>query len=481
MIGDAEKGFKPIAPETAAMRIRSALAVVGSVGILSASQSRTHGSPKTCRSGQGQPARRPGWVLALLAALLLGASRAQAIQIVLDYQFDTSSFFASQNSRDAMQAAASFFDNQFIDQLSAIQPGGSNSWTAGFWDPSGSNTRSVSNLTVNANQLIVYVGAQDYTDNTLATGSPGWSSGTGSSEFVETMRARGQSGALAQPATDFGPWGGSISFDSSGTIWNFEVNTGPSGGQTDFYSVALHELGHVLGIGTASSWDAQVSGSSFVGSYSQASFGRAVPLGSGQYHWANGTMSLILGTTTAQEAALDPSLAQGTRKIITDLDLAGLRDVGWQAGRIWKGTAGSNWDLSSPNWNGGIAFVNGVDAILDDTGSNSLITLASAVTPQSLKVTNSVVNYTISGSGAINGSTGLAKNGSGTLTIATTNGFTGGTTINGGTVVVNAFNALGTGAVSTANSGTLLRFASSAQVGGLNVGADTLVSLDAGR
>ena len=68
-----------------------------------------------------------------------------------------------------------------------------------------------------------------------------------------------------------------------------------------------------------------------------------------------------------------------------------------------------------------------------------------------MTINNAASNeYTISGGGAIVGSTGLTKNGSGTVIIATNNEYSGTTTINAGTLQVGAGGsegALGTGAV----------------------------------
>ncbi len=98
----------------------------------------------------------------------------------------------------------------------------------------------------------------------------------------------------------------------------------------DLYSVLLHEIGHVLGIGTADSWNNLVSGGLFTGAASVASYGGSVPLNPTGDHWAEGTKSTVYGTATSQEAAMDPTLTVGTRKLFTNLDVAGLQDVGWQ-------------------------------------------------------------------------------------------------------------------------------------------------------
>ena len=40
-------------------------------------------------------------------------------------------------------------------------------------------------------------------------------------------------------------------------------------------------------------------------------------------------MSTVYGASTAQEASMEPSITQGTRKYLTALDAAALTDIGW--------------------------------------------------------------------------------------------------------------------------------------------------------
>jgi len=141
---------------------------------------------------------------------------------------------------------------------------------------------------------------------------------------------RGQLSATSGPsATDFAPWGGQITFNSDSS-WYFDSNpsTTEAFSGNDFYSVALHEIGHVLGIGTADSWNDKVSGGNFTGVNAVAAFGGNVPLASDHAHWAEGTKSTVMGAV--QEAMMDPTLTTGTRKLPTQLDFAALKDVGWQ-------------------------------------------------------------------------------------------------------------------------------------------------------
>jgi hypothetical protein len=184
--------------------------------------------------------------------------------------------------------------------------------------------------------VVVYVGgSSQLPSNILGEGGPGSASVNGSAAWVDTVLNRGQGIThndqpnLGDRAVDFGPWGGSISFNSTST-WNLNPNAIPTSGQTDLFSVALHEMGHVLGVGTSDSWDNKISGSDFTGAASVAEHGGPVPLYPDDAHWADGTLSHEYFNGPVQEASLTPFLADGTRKVFTDLDVAGLADIGWE-------------------------------------------------------------------------------------------------------------------------------------------------------
>ena len=268
-------------------------------------------------------------ILWVVAGVLLFAAPAGAIDVVLDYTYDTNSFFSAQARKDTLRAAADEFE-RYLDDLSAIVPGPSgfgfdNTWTATFTHPGTGGGGSVVDLVVPADTLIVYAGGRNLPGTTLGQGGPGGFSASGTSGWLDTVRERGEPNATGAGATDFGPWGGSISFDTVVT-WSFDI-AGPTGGQHDFFSVAAHELAHLFGIGTANSWDNYVSGSVFTGPASAGEHGGNVPLHTDDSHWEEGTSSTVAGAS--QEAAMDPTIVVGTRKLITDLDFGGLDDVGW--------------------------------------------------------------------------------------------------------------------------------------------------------
>ncbi|MGD0384403.1 MAG: autotransporter-associated beta strand repeat-containing protein, partial [Thermoguttaceae bacterium] len=82
------------------------------------------------------------------------------------------------------------------------------------------------------------------------------------------------------------------------------------------------------------------------------------------------------------------------------------------------------------------------------------VNIAATVSPSLVSVNNTTKNYTFSGFFGIGGSGSLIKSGVGSLTIATANFYSGGTTLNAGTLNINNVSALGTGTL-TINGGTI--------------------------
>ena len=259
------------------------------------------------------------------SAQIIGQPSVGPLKIRFDYSLDSSGFFANQSRRDILQLAADILITKFADNLTAISPGGVNQWTASFQHPSTGQMTTVQNLNIAANEILIYVGARVLTGNTLGLASIGGYSANGTQSFLDTVRARGQNGALASTPTDFGPWGGAIAFQSN-TNWHFGTTTlGLDSNESDFLSAAIHELCHVLGFGTAPSWATLLSGTEFVGNNSRVRYdlGGNVPTDSIRVHWSEGT------NDGGQETLMDPTLSKGVRKSLTRLDLAGLQDIGW--------------------------------------------------------------------------------------------------------------------------------------------------------
>ena len=266
----------------------------------------------------------------LWLTFLLTAAAAQAqFTIVFDYTYDTEEFFTGTNSgrQTYLEAVGDYVSNLLSPTtLNAITPDGGNTWTARFFHPGTGEEENLANPSYAANVYTIYAGGRVLGGSTLGVGGAGGFSSSGVAGWSDTIRYRGND-------TYSTGWGGSLSFDVT-TNWYFDndIDTVESfAGQFDFFSVALHEIVHALGFGTSASWTALVDNGTFTGDYASALAGENPTLASGDGHWANGTMSTIVDTETAQETAMDPDIAANQRKYLTELDLAGLQDIGYTA------------------------------------------------------------------------------------------------------------------------------------------------------
>jgi hypothetical protein len=321
----------------------------------------------------------PAVLACVVAGLALALPARAKITFDFDYSLDVNNFFNpntgnGQAARAALVTAGHVYEDRMLDNLTAITPGGSNTWTALFTNPGTGATTDpkdpnhwdgIANLNIPTTVLKVYVGGRSL-GGAIGLGGPGGYSGLGDAAFESALQYRGQAGAQASPPTDFGSWGGSIAFDSS-VPWNFNLS-GPANNKNDFLTVATHELAHVLGFGTAGtisatgtvfpgSWITRLtlSGGKFVGPFTGpkavALYGGAVPLESVTgtntvaAHFNNGTMSTV-GGATPQETLMDPDITIGTRKKITLLDWAAIDDVGWDLARPGDANADGNIDFA---------------------------------------------------------------------------------------------------------------------------------------
>lgn len=294
---------------------------------------------------------------AFIAPILMGMATAgaDAFEIQIDYSLDANGFFNQPGSREALRAVCDYFESIISDDLARIDPAEwpGQSWTAKVIDPATGGTVNFPGKVIPADTLILYAGGRNLGSPTGQGGPAFFSasgSGASSQAWFNLLNSRGQSGALASPPTDFASWGGSISFNTTRT-WNFSLTT--QNGNTSFIPTALHELCHFLGIGTVDSWDTYVTAGGFTGPNAVASYGGNVPLQVGGGHWRDdercvspngyepgnplnvlsrtiGQFGVTAGQT--QIARMDPSAcAIGTSFLVmTELDEAGLADVGWQ-------------------------------------------------------------------------------------------------------------------------------------------------------
>ena len=178
---------------------------------------------------------------------------------------------------------------------------------------------------------------------------------------------------------------------------------------------------------------------------------------------ASGTYTLFTGSTaSAANLVKGTGLTDGPRISFAfdDTTTPGtiyLVVTGGPASLTWVGDgAGNVWDIGgSPNWdNGGADNYYDLDSVtFNDTSANGPVDVSVTVAPGAVVVNNSSTAYSLTGAGKITGTASLTKSGTASLTVATPNDNSGGTTINGGTVIVPDGGALGSGAV--VNNATL--------------------------
>jgi hypothetical protein len=256
------------------------------------------------------------------------------VAIQIDYSFDNLSnhpFFSDPSRRAILQAAANSIGSELNgnnDGLNAVKFDFADGYGV-VTDPDTGIYPSVANVdgTIPANTIDIYAGGYSMSGNLLGEGGPGG----------------------YQPPTTGGlyvlprPWGGFVSFNSSA---NWYFNTSASGlipGLADFYSVALHEIGHVLGIGILTQnsaptpWAQQLANNTFNGPAATAWYGGPVPVqlddpGTSTNEYGMHFAQSVDDPVTGQQDAMTPDLdtAAGMRKVFTGLDYATLSDLGWQ-------------------------------------------------------------------------------------------------------------------------------------------------------
>jgi len=128
---------------------------------------------------------------------------------------------------------------------------------------------------------------------------------------------------------------------------------------------------------------------------------------------------------------------------------------------VWKGDQSDIWDqVATLNWlNNDSAdwFVKNDTVIFDDSGSSATTIQLVSSLPVGEMVVNSSVDYAFKGTGSISGEGKLVKTGSGTLTLSGSNEYTGGTSVDNGTLMITNISGTATGeGVVNMNNGAVL-------------------------
>lgn len=232
-----------------------------------------------------------------------------SFDIVFDYRFDTNGFFDNPDARAALEHAAGIWEDLIQDGFPDVPAGA----TFILDHPSLPDRQPSVTVESPIDDLLIFVGAQSppFGDvQGIAAGGFAHASGT-----LVASRTNGD----ADAALDFEPAAGQMSFDPA-VDWSFALD-GSQGGAVDFVTVALHELGHVLGIGSAPSYQAQITAEGFAGPNALAVNGGPIPLEPDGRHIEDGFAD--------GQAVMAPT-ASSTRVLPAPMDLAILADIGYE-------------------------------------------------------------------------------------------------------------------------------------------------------
>ncbi len=256
---------------------------------------------------------------------------ADRFDIQFDYRFDTNRFFADPVRRGVLEAAANVWESYIQNEFKDVTAGTS----FRFLNPTSGLIEELS-LNSDIDDLLIFVGAGptpfgDLTDALAASATEGYET-TGSTYYNRLT------------GSQFQPFLGTLSFNST-LNWFFDPsldtsNDIPSGAQ-DFYSTALHEIAHILGLGGAPIFRQLGEGALFNGvNAKNVNGGSPIPLETDLGHIKDGFLS------DGQPTLMDPTYPNA-RIIPTRVDLAMLADIGYRIPGFQP--QGSLSTLSTPN------------------------------------------------------------------------------------------------------------------------------------
>lgn len=317
----------------------------------------------------------------LCALCLCLSSKVSAIDITVDYRYDSNGFFDpntsnGQQARAALQAVADRFSTIITSSLGAAvltdefpdaRIGFTHPGTGAFWQVSSASNEATDSLaanpinaadeyrgpwTINQDEWILYAGGRPIS----SAGAGGTGTGLNwTSVFTDNDSVLNRGFRTSSMSGNLPVWGGSITFNNTGSInWHFDHTTVAPFGTFDFYSIALHEVGHALGLATTwDDWEANSAGGFFTGANALAAYnadnGTALTslevVSTGNQHWeedvydsfifeaATPNLTGTVGLGVLQDLLMEPEadfLSPIRQRFeLTNVDVAALEDLGW--------------------------------------------------------------------------------------------------------------------------------------------------------
>ena len=235
-----------------------------------------------------------------------------SFDIKFDYRFDESNFFTSER-KAILEQAGDIWSSYIRDDFTSIPT----EEVVKF--PIDNVER---NLILNEpiNDLLIFVSSVELGSEFLTLGE-----GSFFGDFVV-----GSDRQERLVGEDFEPWLGTIEFNiNAEDKFFFDPSPGTDedipDNKQDFLSIGLHEIGHVLGVGTAPAFNNLIQNDRFTGKNSVAlNNAQPIPLDDDHNHIEEGF------TVNAEtDTLLDKSFTFGERTLPTSLDLAILADIGY--------------------------------------------------------------------------------------------------------------------------------------------------------
>ena len=261
-----------------------------------------------------------------------------SFNIKFDYRFDNANFFTPKR-KAILEQAGNVWSSYIQDDFTSIPA----KETLRFWI-NHSEQKVVLNESID--DVIIFVSSVNSNSDSLTFGE-----GSFYADF-----ANGSDREKRIIGKDFEPWLGTIEFNTN-AVDNFYFDSTPKTDndippdKQDFLSLSLHEIGHILGIGTSKAFADQIQDGKFVGRKSVILNGvQPIPLDADRNHIQDG-----FSLDPRRDALLDKSFTFGERNLPTNLDLAILSDIGYdifprtEVYRFYRYDRGFHFYTADPN------------------------------------------------------------------------------------------------------------------------------------